>query len=290
VFGQFVGEGDATVGGEFQVNTTTLGQQMQPAVASDGVEQFLTVWTSFTFGPNGFDLYAQRYVNTEAVLEPMTAPYVWAPFVLSNGVYQPELVVSWPPVQGLTVSNYQVYVDGAMTNMAAVATNGWVMTKANGLTASSTHSFALTYVTAAGFQSPISPSSTGLTWLGYYWGSAPNAIPVEWMSYYYGADQSTWPSAGAPLNPGSPTLWQVFETGGNPTNSSTWMTMNLTKTSQGMYLNWNTQPGMTYQVLSTTDFKNWSNFGAPRFEAGTSDSIYCGNGPASYYRVQLLRQ
>ena len=38
------------VGGEFRVNTTTISQQMQPAVASDGASQFLVVWTSYT-GP-----------------------------------------------------------------------------------------------------------------------------------------------------------------------------------------------------------------------------------------------
>jgi hypothetical protein len=47
VFGQFVHNNGALVGNEFQVNTTTYGQQMQPAVASDGVGQFLAVWTSF---------------------------------------------------------------------------------------------------------------------------------------------------------------------------------------------------------------------------------------------------
>ena len=48
VFGQFV-HGDGTpVGGEFRVNTTTLSRQMQPVVASDGADQFLVVWTSYT--------------------------------------------------------------------------------------------------------------------------------------------------------------------------------------------------------------------------------------------------
>ncbi|HTR40972.1 MAG TPA: hypothetical protein VMH87_05100, partial [Pseudomonadales bacterium] len=111
VFGQFVHEGDVPVGGQFLVNTTTRGQQMEPAVASDGKQQFLAVWTSFTFGPNSFDLFAQRYANSASFLEPMGAPFVSAPFDLVNGVYQPQLVVSWPPVQGLSVSNYYVYAD-----------------------------------------------------------------------------------------------------------------------------------------------------------------------------------
>jgi hypothetical protein len=296
VYGQFVNEGDLPVGGEFRVNTTTQGQQMEEAVASDGQEQFLTVWTSFTFGPNSFDLYAQRYVNVEAVLEPMAAPFVWAPFVLSNNIYQPELVVSWPPVQGLTVSNYQVYVNGSSSSMAVVTTNGWTMTAANGLTANSTNSFAVTYVTAAGFQSPMSPSTTATTWLGLNWGG----IPYEWMAEFFGGYNSQkhtytttfWPSPNAPAAPGGPTLLQVFITGGNPLDPTTWMNLTIipAQGTNSMFLSWTTQPGMTYQVQMTTDFKTWSNCGAPRFAAGTNDSIYCGSSPASYYRVQLLRQ
>ncbi len=290
VYGQFIHEGDSPVNGEFRINTTTLGQQMQPAVASDGAEQFLTVWTSFTFGPNGFDLYAQRYMNAGAVLEPMGAPFVWAPFVVSNGVYQPELCVSWPPVQGLSVSNYEVFVNGAGTNTATVTGDAWTMTAANGLTTQSTNSFALEYRTSTGYLSPISPSATGSTWLGYYWGSPPNCIPVEWMAEYYGNNQSLWPAANAPMASGGPTLWQIFNTGGNPTNSATWLKTTLTMTAKGAYLNWNTQPGMTYQVQSSSALSGWQNYGAPRFESGTSDTIFVGSGGSCFYRVQLLQQ
>ena len=42
----------------------------------------------------------------------MNAPFVWVPFVLSNGVYQPQLQVAWPLLQGIPVSSYEVYADG----------------------------------------------------------------------------------------------------------------------------------------------------------------------------------
>ncbi len=290
VYGQFMHEGNTPVGSEFLVNTTTVGQQMEPAVASDGAEQFLSVWTSFTFGPNSFDLFAQRYVNIAASLEPLGAPFISAPFNLSGGVYQPELTVSWPPVQGLSISNYQVYVDGEATDTVAVVSNQWTMTAQNGLTTNDTHWFAVKYETTTGYGSPLSPYASGTTWSGIYWGTPPYVIPIEWMNMYYGTNQAAWPLAGAPVVAGGPSLWQIFTTGGNPTNSATWLQTQLTQSAQGMFLSWNTQPGKTYQVQVTTDFKTWSNFGAPRFEAGTSDSIYVGNGAAGFYRVQLLRQ
>jgi hypothetical protein len=64
VFGRFLQGGTAVAGGEMQINTTTISQQLHPAVAWNGVNNFLVVWTSFV-GTTGFDLYGQAYtLNT----------------------------------------------------------------------------------------------------------------------------------------------------------------------------------------------------------------------------------
>ena len=114
VYRQFVHENGSPVGGEFLVNTTTVSQQMR---AGRGLG-----WRETSFWPSGpatpaspynFDLFAQRYLNVAALLLPMDAPFVYAPFTLSNGVYQPQLQVSWPPLLGIAVSNLKSYVDGA---------------------------------------------------------------------------------------------------------------------------------------------------------------------------------
>jgi hypothetical protein len=297
VYGRFVHEDGSPVGGEFRVNTTTASQQMQPAVASDGAGQFLVVWTGFTLSPNSFDLYAQRYANVSAILQAMSAPFVYAPFTLSNGVYQPQLQISWPTLLGISVSNYEVYVDGAASLMAVTASNVWTMTAANGLTTNSTHSFQVDYVTTDGRRSPLSPSVSGTTWSGQSWGG----IPFEWMTEYYGNLTVTfndnnivynWLSPNTPVTPGGPTLRQIFLSGSNPLDSSTWLQTALTRTSQGLFLSWNTQPGFTYQVQVTTNFTSWSVVpnASARFAAGTGDSIYVGGGAAGYYRVLLLRQ
>ena len=48
--------------------------------------------------------------------------------------------------------------------------------------------------------------------------------------------------------------------------------------------------GHTYQVQIKANLtSSWNDFGAPRFAAGTSDSIYVGGNPASYFRIQLRR-
>ena len=293
VFAQFVHEDGSLTGAELRVNTMAVGQQLHPVVAADGANQFLAVWTSYAGIPNSFDLVAKRYVNAAAVLQAMSAPFVYAPFVLTNSVYQPQLVVSWPSLLGISVSNYEVYVDGATTPMAKVRTNQWTMTAANGLTTNSTHSFQLDYTTPDGRRSPISQSASGSTWGGQSWGG----IPEEWMTAYYGPAYSlvngvfvfNWPSATAPLSPGGPTLGSVFLSGGNPTNPASWLKQVLTTTAPGMFLSWNTQPGATYQVITSTNLAAWNNVGSPRFAAGTNDSIFIGGNAVGYYRLVLLR-
>ena len=283
VFGQFI-NGGSPIGGEIRGNTTTISQQMQPAVVSDGANQFLVVWTGFTGLPNHFDLFAQRYLNVASMLQPMSAPFVIAPFALSNGVYQPQLQVSWPVLLGISVSNYEVYVDG--TNLAVTTGNQWLMTAANGLTTSSTHLFQVDYVTTDNHRSPLSPAASGTTWGGQSWGG----IPYEWMTMYFGGDTNLWPSPEADSDHDGMSNAQEFKTGTNPTNATSVLRVQLTQSGQGMFLSWPTVPGLTYQVqIKTSLAAAWTNFGTPRFAAGTSDSVYVGGSATGYYQVMLLQ-
>ena len=286
LFGQLVHNEGSLLGGEFQVNTSWVGQQMEPAVASDGASQFQVVWTSFSGLPNGFDLYAQRYANVSALLQAMSAPIVIAPFKLNNNGYVPQLQVSWPLLQGISVSNYEVYVDGEPQPVALVVSNQWVMGPINGLTTNSTHSFQLDYVTTDDRRSPLSPAAAGITWSGGNY----QGIPVDWMAEYYGTNSAAWPrNVNAPLNSTGFTLAKVFFSGGNPLIPGTWLTASLAQTSEGFFLNWNTQAGQTYQVQESTNLFSWSDLGVPRFAAGASDSIFIGRTSVGFYQVLLLR-
>jgi hypothetical protein len=74
----------------------------------------------------------------------------------------------------------------------------------------------------------------------------------------------------------------------------TWLQQQFITTPQGIFLEWNTQPGATYQVQSAANLAGspvpWVNLGPPRFAAGTNDAINVGGAGAGYYRVNLLRQ
>jgi len=206
---------------------------------------------------------------------------------LSNGVYQPQLVVSWPPLLGISVSNYEVYVDGATTNSGVTSGNQWVMTALNNLKTNSTHSFQLKYWTTDNRHSPISPPASGTTWSGKNWGG----IPYEWMTQYFGSNTNLWPSATADTDGDGANNLKEFTTGTVPTNSASVLRVQLSNSPQGMFLSWPTVPGLTYQVQVKTNLAAaWNNFGTPRFAAGVSDSIYVGGGPAAYYQIMVLQQ
>jgi len=282
VFGQFLFGDGSPSGRELQVNTTWINKQMHPAVAADGRSKFLVAWTSFGGGVQSFDLYAQRYASVGQPLLPMNAPFVNVPFVLSNGVYQPQIQVSWPLQAGLSVDHYELFVDGSPSPAASLTTNLWAL---SGIAPNSTHSFQVAFVTSDGQRSPLSPAASATTWGGYSWGG----VPFEWMTSYFGSDLSTWPAATSRVATDGPTVLQVFLTGANPLVASTWLKVKIVSTSQGMFLKWNPQPGLVYQVQSSSDLSGWTNLGAARFATGSQDSLFVGGSQAGYYRVLRLR-
>ena len=273
VYGQFL-RGDGTLlYGEMRDNATTASQQMQPAIASDGTARFLTVWTSFVGGAGSFDLYAQRFVNTNAALAAPGAPYVT---VLNSS----SLAVSWPLVQGLSVSNYEVYADGAVAPTVSVTNTYW---NATGLGASSQHSYRLAYVLTDGRRSPLSLSTTNST----YSTVSYSGIPGEWMSYYYGED---WPLANADNDGDGVSTKNEFLQGTDPNDAASVLKYKLRPSLQGMFLDWNTQAGLVYQVQTkSTPAGAWANFGGPRFAAGTNDTTYVGGNNSAFFRIGRVR-
>lgn len=275
VYGTFLDLSGANWGGEFRVNTTTVGGQIHPALASDGVSRFLGVWSSFAGVARGMDLFAQRYADTSQPLSPPGPLFVT---VLSSN----SLSVSWPPVAGYNVAYYEVYADGSATPTATVTNSWWKMT---GLAPNSTHSFQADYVLSNGRPSPLSAPATNTTYGTLTWGG----IPYDWMAYYFGSDVFSWPSPYADSDSdGASTLYE-FLTGTDPTNPNSVLRMRLQPTKQGLFLNWNTQPGLIYQVQTSADLVSWANLGGPRFAAGALDSFYVGGATMSYYRIIRLR-
>jgi hypothetical protein len=275
VFGQFLKIDGSHNGPEFGVNTTTVSRQMHPTVTSDGSSRFLTVWTSFTGVAHSFDLFAQRYATVTQPLAALAPPFV---NVLSSNA----LAISWPVLAGYSVANYDVYADGSPTPTAVISNNWWTMT---GLAPSSTHSFQIDYVLTDGRRSPLSAATSNTTYGTMTWGG----IPYEWMSHYFGTDVFSWPSPYSDIDGDGVSLLNEFLAGTDPTDPNSVLKMRLQSTAQGLFLNWNTQAGLIYQVQSSADLKAWTNVGGPRFAPGSLDSMYVGGSSSTYYRVLRLR-
>ncbi|MHB8522525.1 MAG: fibronectin type III domain-containing protein [Limisphaerales bacterium] len=280
VFGQFVSADGQLLGSGFGVNTTTLSQQYQQAVASDGLRRFLVVWTSYVGGAGSFDLFAQRYSASQTLMKP-ASPYV-------SALSQSRLSVTWPPLAGYNVDHYELYVDQGATP-TSVTNNAWVMT---GLVPSSTHAFQLAYQLTDGEHSPLSDPAAGTTWGEDLTGpnGVPDGLPDDWEAKYFGPDPSLWPSLTADTDGDGATTLQEYLVGTDPTDPGSVLRMQITSTSQGLRLNWNTQPGFIYQVQSSANLASWSSFGNSRFAAGTTDSVaIAGGSNNTYYRVIRLR-
>ncbi|MDB6017738.1 MAG: hypothetical protein JWR19_2227 [Pedosphaera sp.] len=277
VYGQFL-HGDASLSGtEFRVNTTVLNQQMFPAVAADGVGRFLAVWSSYQGLANVLDLNAQRFVT---FTQPLAAP--GAPIVSALDSF--TLVANWPPVAGFSVDHFELYLDGAGTPFLVTNTY-WQNDDTFSFNPGSTHTFQLAYVLTDGRHSPLSATTTAKLWAADRNG---DGLPDDWETLYWGTNKVNWPSANTPLTPGGPTALTVLHWGANPLDPNTWLRTSLDQTPQGLFLSWNTQPGGTYQVQVTTDLVNWTDVGASRFAAGTTDSVYLGATTQGYYRIKRL--
>lgn len=273
-FGRFLNADGSLHGDEFRINTTTVGNQMHPMVVSDGAARFLAVWTSYVGGDATYDLYAQRYVTSSQPLAAPSAPFVT---VLSSS----SLSVSWPAISGLAVTSYEVYADGATTASATVSNTYW---NATGLAASSTHSYRLAYVLSDGRRSPLSPANSGTTYgAGSYFG-----IPFEWMAQFNWGQ--SWPAVNLDSDGDGMSNYKEFLAGTDPTDANSVLKVRLEVTQQGLFLNWNSQPGLIYQVWSAGAAAGpWSKVGAPRFAAGAVDSMYVGGNGAGFYQIERLR-
>lgn len=276
IYGQFLLSDGSLSGNEFRVNTTSVSQQMHPAIASDGTGRFLALWTSFIGGSSSFDLFAQRYVNTA---QPLSAPD--APMV--SALDQRRLMVAWPYLAGFSVDHYEVYADGAASPTASVTNNMWIM---GNLTPGSTHTFRLAYVLADTRRSPLSTTATGTTW-GY--DDNFDGLPDDWEAMYWGADPGLWPSPLVDSDGDGASNRNEFMAGTDPIDANSVLRTRLQTSPQGVLLSWNTQPGFVYQVQSSANLTTWSNLGSPRFASGTTDSLNVTGSNVGYYRVVRLR-
>ncbi len=109
-------------GGEFRVNTTTAGTQLNPKVAMDNDGDFIITWVSFVPGATRSDIYAQRYNSVGVTQGPEFRVNISTPYSLSQPAAamdaDGDFVVTWMS-SGQDGSGWGVY--GRRFNSAGVA-------------------------------------------------------------------------------------------------------------------------------------------------------------------------
>ncbi|MBI3881321.1 MAG: hypothetical protein HY301_14815 [Verrucomicrobia bacterium] len=94
IYAQFFNGGGALEGIEFRVNTTAVSRQIHPAVATDGFNRFMVVWSSYV-GASSFDLQARAYeiIRTDLVPEAGGMRLTWN--TQPGSVYQVQSSVNF---------------------------------------------------------------------------------------------------------------------------------------------------------------------------------------------------
>jgi hypothetical protein len=135
VYGRFLNTAGEPSSGEFRVNSTTIGRQTNPSLASDGSARFVASWSSFTGLGSGLDIYAQRFAASDYIatapttsyFAPTSDPFPTDVFPVggdtnSYGTNIGGLVLNLPPVDASTGA--VLFVKGTFYGIFSDETNG----------------------------------------------------------------------------------------------------------------------------------------------------------------------
>lgn len=129
ILGQRFNNAGAAVGGEFQVNSYTTGDQRLPAIASDALGNFVVAWQSLGSGSNdtsSFSIHARRFdvngtpIGSELQVNTYTTNEQQAPAVASDALG--NFIVTWESYgsAGTDQSNWSVQAQRYDANASPV--------------------------------------------------------------------------------------------------------------------------------------------------------------------------
>lgn len=275
VAGQIMALNGSAVGGEWVLNSSKRGNQIEPTVATADGQSWMAAWASWSGLRGGMDIVGQRIAAVGGPLDRIAQVY-------TDAASSWQVTASWPAPAGVPVLRYEVSFDGGEAQ--AVNQNFW---SSPDVLPASEHSLQVRYVHQDGRVAPWSE-----TFRVKSWGKDNNGdgLPDDWQALHFGPTMATWPSPSADTDGDGVDNRREFLAGTIPTNPADALKVELRREEQGVRIRWNPKTGATYQLQFSADLEEWSNVGEPRFAAQAADEMLVSDLPANgYYRIKRTR-
>lgn len=274
VFGRIMNPTGQPFDSELQINGSTFNRQVHPVVKADVSGRFLAVWANYSDGGTFFDLHAQRLASAQPL------PVMPAPF--GSALSQASVAVSWAPLAGFDVKEYEIYIDGSQQPI--VTTNNYHVV--TGLVPGTSYSVALNFVLTDERRGQRSAATTISTW-----GLDGNfdGLPDDWQEQYWSADSGNWQSPLVDSDGDGASNLAEFLAGTNPVSAQSVLRARIEKRGGNVWLEWDVMPGLVYQVQQSTNSMDWLAYGKSRFAADVMDTITVNGGESALFRIVRLR-
>ena len=309
IYGQRFNPSGAKLGGEFQINQFGLNNQRTPAVAALADGRFVVAWVSeLQRALNSVDIYARVFdasglpVGNEFPVN-TTLAYICAnPQVV--GSPGGGFAVAWSQREGATGNSFSSQFTVAGANIASdnswdvyVRTYNSTSAALSGAVRMNTYSYGDQFAPQLGFfgkdylavWTSLGQDGSMEGIYGQFMSQSGQLAGVEFrVNTDYGSRQVN-PTVASDGVSRFLVVWSSYATSGNFdlfAREYDLIRVSISPTGQGVKVSWNTRPGSTYQVQSSSDYSSWSAYGAARYATGFSDSIDINSATsASAYRV-----
>ncbi len=309
IYGQRFSAAGVKLGSEFQINQWVARNQRTPAVVGLAGGKFVVVWVSeLQRGAATVDIYARIFnaagsaVGNEFPVNPSLTNLCANPSVAASP--QGGFAVAWSQRDGLVrTSESQSYQNLPATSRSQRSWDAYGrLFNGNGTAVSGAICLNTeTYGDQYGPKLSAFGKNFLAVWIslgqdlsregvfGQFLMSDGSLAGVEFRVNTTSVSRQIHPTIAADGLNRFLVVWSSFGAGTSfdlIARSYDLIQVNMVASPQGVTLTWNTQPGMVYQVQTSTDNTAWVDSGAPRPAVGLSDSVtISATSGSAFYRV-----
>jgi hypothetical protein len=80
-----------------------------------------------------------------------------------------------------------------------------------------------------------------------------------------------------------------FLAGTSPVDAGDVLTLSIENRGGSIWINWNTRPGLLYEIQHSPDMKTWNRYGVTRFAPDRTDQLHVNDGSEGVFRIVRIR-